>query len=310
MEVVKIAEKDIISLRDLSKKEIEAILEKSEEMEKTLQKGKPIETMKGKIMATLFFEPSTRTRLSFTSAMQRLGGTVIDLGELKATSLVKGENLADTVRMAAKYSDVIVIRHPNEGSARFAAQISEKPVINGGDGANQHPTQTLLDLYAIKKFKGKIENLNVTLLGDLKHARVIKSLAYGLAMFGINLTLVSPVGLEFEKEIVDELKEKFGIKITQTNDIYAGARNADILYASRIQKERFADPYEAEKMQKSFKITPEVLEQGKDSLIIMHALPRVDEIDYRVDETKYARYFEEAGFGIPVRMALISLVVQ
>jgi aspartate carbamoyltransferase catalytic subunit len=205
---------------------------------------------------------------------------------------------------------VIVIRHPKEGIARFAAEISENPVINGGDGANQHPTQTLIDLFSIRKFKEKIENLNITLLGDLKHARVIKSLAYGLAVFGVNLTVVSPVGLELEKEIVDELKEKFGIKIIQTNDIYASIRNADVLYASRIQKERFVDPYEAEKMQKAYKITPELLEQGKDGLIIMHALPRVDEIDPRVDQTKFAKYFEEAAFGVPVRMAIIDLVVQ
>jgi aspartate carbamoyltransferase catalytic subunit len=311
MEVVKMLEgKDIISITDLSKKEIEAILDKSEEMQNVLQKGKPLEMMKGKILATLFFEPSTRTRLSFSSAMQRLGGTTIDLGEIQVSSVVKGESLADTIRMTEKYSDVIVIRHPREGSARFAAEISEKPVINGGDGANQHPTQTLLDLFSIRKFKEKIEGLDVTLIGDLKHARTIKSLAYGLAIFGVNLTLVSPIGLEFEKEIVEELKEKFGIKIIQTNDIYAGIRNADILYASRIQKERFVDPYEAEKMQKAYKITPEMLEQAKDNLVIMHALPRVDEIDYRVDQTKFAKYFEEAAFGVPVRMAIIGMVVQ
>jgi len=301
--------RDIISIRDLSKRDIDAILEKSEEMNELLVRGKVLETMKGKIMSTLFFEPSTRTRLSFSSAMQRLGGTVIDLGELKASSLAKGENLADTIKMAEKYSDVIVIRHPKEGSARFSAEISEKPVINGGDGANQHPTQTLIDLFSIKKFKEKIEGLNVALLGDLKHARVIKSLAYGLGLFKVNLTLISPVGLEFEKEIIDELEEKFGIEITQTNDIYAGIKNADVLYASRIQKERFADPYEAEKMQNAYKITLDILEQGKENLIVMHALPRVDEIDYEVDKTKFAKYFEEAGFGVPVRMAIISLVV-
>ena len=171
--------KDVISVRDFGKNEIEAILDKSEEMNEVLKRGESLGTTKGKIMATLFFEPSTRTRLSFSSAMQRLGGTVINLEEIKVTSIVKGESLADTVKMAEKYSDVIVIRHPKEGAARFAAEISEKPVINGGDGANQHPTQTLIDLFSIKKFKGKIENLNITLLGDLKHARVVKSLALG-----------------------------------------------------------------------------------------------------------------------------------
>lgn len=302
--------RDIISITDLSREEIEAVIKKSDEMNEALQKGENLNIMKGRIMTTLFFEPSTRTRLSFSSAMQRLGGTVIDLGEIKASSIVKGESLADTIRMVERYSDLIVVRHPKDGSSRFVAEISKKPVINGGDGTNQHPTQTLVDLFSIKKFKGTVENLNVTMLGDLKHARVIKSLAYGLALFKANLTLVSPAGLELEKEIVAELKDKFGIKIIQTNDVYTGVRNADVLYVTRIQKERFSDPYEAEKMQKSYKITPEMLEQSRDDMILMHALPRVDEIDYRLDGTKVAKYFEEASFGVPVRMAIISMVVQ
>ena len=222
-------------------------------MESILKKEKSLYTMKGKIMATLFFEPSTRTRLSFASAMQRLGGSTINMEEIKTTSVAKGENLADTIRMVEKYSDLIVIRHPKEGSARLAAEISEKPVINGGDGTNQHPTQTLIDLYSIKKFKGKLENFNVTLLGDLKHARVIKSLAYGLAIFKANITFVAPVGLEIQNDIVDELKEKFGIKVILSNDIFDGVRNADVMYVTRIQKERFVDPYEAKKCRKPTK---------------------------------------------------------
>jgi len=301
--------RDIISINDFNKKEIEAVLDKSEEMEDILREKKCMETMKGKILANLFFEPSTRTRLSFSSAMHRLGGNVISLEKIKTSSMAKGESLTDTIRMVDKYSDLIVIRHPDEYSAKMAAGVAENPVINGGDGANQHPTQALIDLCSIRKFKGKIENLNVTLLGDLKHARVIKSLAYGLAIFKANITLVSPAGLELENKTVDELKSNFGITVSQTNDICSGIKNADVLYVCRMQKERFKDLQEAGEMQNTYRITPELLEQGKDSLIVMHALPKVGEIDHRVDQTKFAKYFEEAAFGVPVRMAVISLVV-
>lgn len=300
--------KDLISIKDLSKAEIENILEKSEEMALILKEEKNLDIMKGRILATLFFEPSTRTKLSFTSAMQRLGGNVIGFEAVESLSVAKGENLTDTIRTIEKYSDITVIRHPREGAARYAAEISSKPVINAGDGTNQHPSQTLLDLYSIKKLKGKIENLNITLLGDLKHARVMKPLAYTLAMFKANLTFVSPLGLEFSKEVTDELKEKFNSKIIQTNDIYSGVRNADVLYVCRIQKERFADQYEAEKLEKAFRITPEIIEQANENMIILHALPKVVELDPKIDETKHAKYFEQAAYGIPVRMAILSMV--
>lgn len=300
--------KDLISIKDLSKKEIEEVLKKTEEMESILKENKPIDVMKSKILATLFFEPSTRTKLSFTSAMQRLGGSVIGFEAVESLSVAKGENLTDTIRTIEKYCDIIVIRHPKEGAARYASDISSKPVINAGDGTNQHPSQTLLDLYSIKKLKGDIENLNVSLLGDLKHARVMKPLAYALAMFKANLTFVSPLGLEFGKDFVDELKEKFNSKIIQTNDIYSGVRKADVLYVCRIQKERFADQYEAEKLQKAFRITPEIIEQANEDMIILHALPKVIELDPKIDETKHAKYFEQAAYGIPVRMAILSMV--
>ena len=300
--------KDLISIKDLNKIEIEELLKKTEEMELSLKENKKIETMKGKILATLFFEPSTRTKLSFSSAMQKLGGGIIGFEAVESLSVAKGENLTDTIRTIEKYSDIIVIRHPKEGAARYAAELSTKPVINAGDGANQHPSQTLLDLYSIKKFKEKIENLNITLLGDLKHARVMKPLAYALAMYKVNLTFASPLGLEFGNEFISELKEKFNAKITQTNDIYDGVRNADVLYVCRIQKERFTDPYEAEKLQKAFKITPEVIKQANEDMIILHALPKVTELDPKIDETKHAKYFEQAAYGIPVRMAILSMV--
>jgi aspartate carbamoyltransferase catalytic subunit len=301
--------KDLISIKDLSREEIEEILEKSGEMEAVLKINENLDIMKGKILATLFFESSTRTRLSFTSAMQRLGGSVMGFEAVESLSVAKGENLTDTIKTVEKYSDIIVIRHPKEGTARYVAEISSKPVINAGDGSNQHPSQTLLDLYSINKLKGRIEGLNITLLGDLKHARVMKPLAYALAMFGSKLTFAAPEELEFSKELVDELKEKFNADITQTNDIRLGVGDADVVYACRIQKERFADQYEAEKMQKSFKITPEILENAKEDMIILHALPKVGEVDPSIDETKYAKYFEQVAYGIPVRMAILSMVI-
>jgi len=300
--------KDIISIRDLDKREIEIILEKAKEMERVVSAGKSLDVMKGKVLANLFFEPSTRTRFSFASAMNRLGGSVIGFEEIKSTSMVKGETLTDMIKVVEKYSDLIVIRHPKEGTARLAAEISSKPVINAGDGANQHPTQTLLDLYTIQNLKGGIKDLNIALVGDLKYGRVMKSLAYALAMFGANLTMVSPIGLEMPKEIVSELVRKFDANIIQTDNILSGVKNADVLYVCRIQKERFEDAYEAEKTEKNFRITPEVVKKANEDMIILHALPKVTEIDAAVDGMTNAKYFEQTFFGVPVRMALISLV--
>lgn len=239
--------------------------------------------------------------------MNKLGGSVIGFEETKSTSIVKGETLTDMIKVVENYCDIMVVRHPKEGTARLAAEISSKPVINAGDGANQHPTQTLLDLYTIQNLKGRLKDLNVALVGDLKYARVMKSLAYALAMFGANLTFVSPVGLEMPREIVDELVKKFDANMVQTDNILSGVKNSDVLYVCRIQKERFEDAYEAERMEKKFRITPEVVKSNED-MIILHSLPKVTEIDPEVDSMKNAKYFEQTFFGVPVRMALISLV--
>lgn len=302
--------KNIISIRDLNKEYIETILSKAEEMEEVLNNNQSLDIMKGKSLANLFFEPSTRTKFSFNAAMQKLGGQVINLEDVDSSSIAKGESLIDTIKMMEKYSDLIVIRHPNEGSARLAAEISSKPVINGGDGANQHPTQTLLDLYSIRRLKGKIEGLSVALIGDLKHGRVMKSLAYALAMFNAKLILVAPIGLEMSKEIVEELIEKFNADILQTNNLVSGIKEADVVYVCRVQKERFEDAYEAEKMQKAFRITPDLLKYAKDGLIILHSLPKTTEIDPKVDKMKYAKYYQQTFYAVPVRMALISLLVK
>jgi len=295
--------KSIISMRDLKKEEIELILDKAEEMEKKLKKKEPLYSMKNKILASLFFEPSTKTRLSFSAAMQKLGGSVI---EIEYSTTVK--NLVDKIKMIENYCDVILLRHPREGSARLAAEISKKPVINAGDGSNQHPTQTLIDLFTIRKLKGKIENLNVSLVGDLKYNAVMKSLFYALGIFKANITLASPPELQMPWENIEEVRDKFSVRIFQTNSLASAIEEADVLYVCGIKKEKFIDVSEAEKIQKNFRITLELLENAKDDLIILHPLPKEIEIDSRIDETKFAKYYEQANYGLPVRMAILSLV--
>jgi aspartate carbamoyltransferase catalytic subunit len=299
--------KDLISIRDLEKKHIDLILKKSSQMEQALKTGKELNSLKGKVVATLFFEPSTRTRLSFQSAAMRLGAKVLSFEDVGASSIVKGETFSDTIRMVDGYSDLIVVRHSKEGSARYAAQLAEHPVINGGDGGNQHPTQTLLDLYTIKRAKRKIEGLNVTLLGDLKHARTMRSLLYGLAMYGASIELVAPKGLEMNREVIKEVKEKFNANVTEKSAIQLS--NTDVLYLCRIQKERFSDQYEAEKVQKEFRITGETIKGAKEDMIILHPLPKVDEVAPEVDRSKHAYYYEQARMGIPVRMAIMDAMV-
>ncbi|QLJ53225.1 MAG: Aspartate carbamoyltransferase catalytic subunit [Candidatus Fermentimicrarchaeum limneticum] len=299
--------KDLISIRDLEKKHIDLILKKSSEMEQALKEKKKLSSLGGKVVATLFFEPSTRTRLSFQSAAMRLGAKVLSFENVGVSSIVKGETFSDTIRMVDGYSDLIVVRHANEGSARYAAQLADHPVINGGDGGNQHPTQTLLDMYTIKRAKKKIEGLNVTLLGDLKHARTMRSLMHGLGMYGANVTLIAPKGLEMSREVINEVKDRFGAKVEEKSKMdFSGA---DVLYLCRIQKERFSDQYEAEKVQKEFRITADAIKGVKDDLIIMHPLPKVDEVAPEVDQSKYAYYYEQARMGIPVRMAIMDSMV-
>jgi aspartate carbamoyltransferase catalytic subunit len=300
--------KDIISIRDLSKEEIELILKTAEKMEDFARGTKKSRLMEGKILGTLFFEPSTRTRLSFTAAMKRMGGETIGFSGAEGTSVAKGESLTDTIKTVERYCDMIVIRHAREGSARLAADAAKIPVINGGDGGNQHPTQTLLDLYTINKMQRRIKGLNITLLGDLKYARTMRSLALALAMFDANLTFVSPKGLEMSRDIVEEIKTTTKKTFPETNNIEKGFKDADVIYICRIQKERFEDKLEAERIQKKFRITPEILKGCKDNVAILHPLPKIMEIDSRVDEMKCAKYFDQTFYGVPVRMAILSLV--
>ncbi len=298
--------RDVISISDFDRNEIERILDFSERMVPVAKGDRYADPLKGKILATLFFEPSTRTRLSFESAMNRLGGRVLGFAEPKGTSLAKGETLADTVRMAAAYSDVIVLRHPREGSARLAAKYSEKPVINGGDGAGQHPTQTLLDLFTIRQDKGKLDGLNVAILGDLKYGRTVHSLSMALTNFDTKIHLVSPKELRAPREVVNHLKER-GTEVSEVADLEGVLDQVDVLYVTRIQKERFPDPMEYQRIAGMYRVDEELISPYPD-LTIMHPLPRVNEIAPDVDILPQARYFNQAFNGVPVRMALLALV--
>lgn len=293
----------IISVNDLTREAILHILKTSEKME-----GNNRQLAKGKVMASLFFEPSTRTRLSFTSAMEKLGGSVVGFSSSEGTSVKKGETVWDTVKMAEKYSDLIVIRHPLEGAARLAAEASENPVINGGDGANQHPTQTLLDLYTIWKNKEDLENLKIGIVGDLKHGRTTHSLVEAMRHFNPRFTFISPDSLKMPDEYLRMLKEN-NIQYKEVESLKGNIEDLDILYATRIQEERFSDPIEYKKHKDKYRITKETLSQAKENMRLMHPLPRVGEIAKEVDNTKHAVYFDQAGNGIPIRKALIALVL-
>lgn len=297
--------KDIISIKDLNKEEIDYILDVASLMEPLAKKSSNM--LQGKIMATLFFEPSTRTKLSFETAMYRLGGLAIGFAESKGTSVEKGENLADTIRTVENYADLIVIRHPLEGAARLAADFSEIPVINAGSGAEEHPTQAILDLYTIKKEKGSIDGLNIALVGDLRYGRTVHSLAYALSLYNVNLYLVSHELLRMRREVLEVINKRINVKeVNNLNDIIP---EIDVIYMTRIQKERFVDVSEYEKVKGSYKLMLEDLKNAKKDIIVMHPLPRIDEIDYRIDKTSYAKYFKQVWYGVVTRMALLALVL-
>jgi aspartate carbamoyltransferase catalytic subunit len=297
--------RDIISIKDFSREEIDYIFRIAKTMEPRAEKGSDI--LKGKILATLFFEASTRTRLSFESAMHKLGGSTIGFAEAEIASVKKGENLADTVRTVENYCDVIALRHPLEGAARLAAEFARIPIINGGSGAEEHPTQALLDLYTMKKEKGKIDGLKIAFVGDLRYGRTVHSLAYALSLYDIELYLVSPESLRMRREVLQTIKEK--IQVIERTSLEKIVPLVDILYVTRIQKERFPDPAEYAKVKGSYRIDLETLNEAKKDLTILHPLPRVDEIAAEVDNTSYARYFQQVGNGIVVRMALLALIL-
>lgn len=300
--------RDIISIKDLSRDEIEEILKVAHRMIPIAESAKVDRRLDGTLLALAFLEPSTRTRLSFETAAQRLGGRCITITDPGSSSVVKGETLSDTVRMLSSYADAIVLRHPNEGAARLAAQVSDKPVFNAGDGAGQHPTQTLLDLATIQESHGTLNGLRVVLLGDLKYGRTVHSLAHALALFGAEIVLISPPSLKLPDEVAEHL-DQMGARVREEDQLHRAVRDADVLYVTRIQKERFGDEAEYAQVAGSYRIDNAVLAGAKPRLIVMHPLPRLGEIAPEVDGSPHAAYFRQAFLGVPVRMALLSLVL-
>ncbi|HEY3446454.1 MAG TPA: aspartate carbamoyltransferase [Myxococcales bacterium] len=297
--------RDLISIDDLKREEIDRYLALAAKVEALSPEAKRAK-LPGRVLAVLFYEPSTRTRLSFESAMCRLGGSVIGFADAGATSVAKGESLRDTGRTVERYADAIVIRHPREGAARVVAEAVQVPVINAGDGANQHPSQTLLDLYTIQKFFGGLKSgLRIALVGDLKYSRTVHSLVQALALFsGIEFLLVSPPLLKlpsYLREVGHARKASF----RESEDLREAIQGCDVVYMTRIQKERFGDPVEYEKVKDAYLLTAEMLAGAKAGLRVMHPLPRVNEIAPDVDETEHAGYFEQVGNGIIVRQAVL-----
>ena len=292
--------KNLISMRNLKADKIKMLIKYAEDLESGNLKSE----MNGKIMGALFFEPSTRTQLSFETAMKKMGGEVITMSGTKGTSVEKGETLSDTVKIINQYADIIVMRHPMEGAARYVSECVNIPVVNAGDGANQHPTQSLLDLYSIHKTQNSINNLKVCLLGDLRYGRTVHSLVFALSPFNPEFFFISPTILKMPKYILKEL-DHLNIKHTQINSLEEIVTELDILYVTRIQKERFTDPEDYEKVKSSYIITPEILRGVKKNFKILHPLPRVDEISVDVDKLDCAYYFEQAKNGVYMRQAII-----
>jgi aspartate carbamoyltransferase len=299
--------KHILRTDTLTDEALDLILATAARFEEELEAEGRLANMSGQVMAAMFFEPSTRTRLSFEAAMHRLGGDVITIADPKTSSAAKGESLADAVKVVQGYADVIVMRHPRKGSAAEAAAAVGVPVINGGDGAGQHPTQALLDTYTIKKEKGTLDGLTVALAGDLKNGRTVHSLVYLLARFDIELIFVSPEQLKMPTAITEDLVEK-GVDVTETEDLAAAMRESDVVYMTRIQKERFEDPGEYERLKGAYVLNMAMVDQAKEGITIMHPLPRVNEIEEEVDAYAGAAYFRQSHNGVPVRMALLALV--
>jgi aspartate carbamoyltransferase catalytic subunit len=296
--------KSLVSITDFSKEEIMRIVELAAEFEATPNQ----KILDGTVVSSLFFEPSTRTRLSFETAIQRLGGRIIGFTDSSSSSTSKGESLNDTIKMVSNYSDLIVMRHPLEGSARYASEVSDVPVINAGDGANQHPTQTLLDMYSIYKTQGTLDNLNIFLVGDLKYGRTVHSLLMAMSQFNPTFNFISPDSLKMPDEYKLFLDSK-GIKYYEHLEFTDIIEAADILYMTRVQRERFSDPIEYEKVKNVYVLRNAMLDNTKDNLRILHPLPRVNEIHTDVDANPKAYYFEQAENGVYARMAIMASIL-
>ena len=299
--------KNIISVRDLDKQKLELIFDATDKII-DMSQDKRREIARGKTLGYLFFEPSTRTRLSFESAIALLGGTSVGIADAASSSIHKGETLGDTVKVISSYCDVLVLRHSLDGSSRFAAEISNKPIINAGSGTEEHPTQTIQDLYTIKKEKKKIDGLKIGIAGDLKYGRTVYSLLYGLRNYDVDLHLISPESLRIRSDSTYDIKNE--LSYTESSNIDEYIEDLDVLYVTRIQKERFPDEEEYAKVKGSYVIGSDMVKKMKDDAIILHPLPRIDEISADVDNTKHAKYFEQAEYGKYTRAALLGLILN
>lgn len=301
--------KGLITMDDLTNEDILSILDDAARLLPVARGEAYLPLLEGKILGNLFFEPSTRTRMSFETAMKRLGGDVVNLGDVKTSSVVKGETLFDTIQMVDGYTDIIAMRHPRQGAARYAQDAARVPILNGGDGAGHHPTQTMLDLFTILQSHGTLEGLSVVLAGDLRYGRTVHSLSHALVRFGCKLILASPELLRMPTEIIEDLREH-GADVIETEDLLGNINDADVVYMTRIQKERFADEDEYTKVSGAYKLHARDVANVKAEMIIMHPLPRVDEIHPSVDSTRHARYFEQAFNGVVARMALLCRLLN
>ena len=296
--------KSLISIHDFSKEEILHILEIASEMEK----NKSQKILDGKVVACLFFEPSTRTRLSFETAANRLGARVIGFSDVGNTSISKGESFKDTIKMVSNYVDMIIMRHPLEGAARYATEVCDLPIVNAGDGANQHPSQTLLDLYTILQTQGSLQNMTINMVGDLKYGRTVHSLLQAMSHFEPKFIFTAPYELQLPGEYKTFLTEK-GIEYTETQSLTEYLDVCDILYMTRVQQERFNDPMEYEKVKDVYRLNAKMLSNVRKNMKILHPLPRINEISLDVDDTPYAYYFKQAENGMYVRMAIIAYLL-
>jgi aspartate carbamoyltransferase catalytic subunit len=297
----------VITSKQLSRADIETVLDRAAEID--ADPSAVADRHAGALLGLLFFEPSTRTKMSFETAMKRLGGDVVDMGAVEDSSVTKGETLADTVRVIEGYADALVLRHPKQGAATMASEFVDVPLLNAGDGAGHHPTQTLLDLYTIRENAG-LDDLTIGIMGDLKYGRTVHSLAYALSNFDARQHFISPESLRLPREVVYDLhQQQGGTQIREHESLEEILPELDVLYVTRIQRERFPDETEYQKVAGEYQIDVETLEIASDELTIMHPLPRVDEIAPDVDDTKYAAYFEQAHNGVPVRMALLDLLL-
>jgi aspartate carbamoyltransferase catalytic subunit len=299
---------DIISVRQFTRENLAYIFDVADEMRAIVKRVGSSDLLKGHVLACVFYEPSTRTSSSFIAAMSRLGGSVIPINEVRYSSVTKGESLPDTIRTLESYADAIVLRHPDVGASQVAAEYARKPIINAGDGVGEHPTQALLDLYTIRSELGEVDGLHVAMVGDLRYGRTVHSLARLLCLYDVQMTFVSPEILRMPLDVMNEVKA-YNRPVHETYDVHEIIADVDVLYVTRVQRERFADQAQYESVKDYYVITPELMEKAKEKMVVMHPLPRVGEISYAIDNDPRAAYFRQMENGMYIRMALLAAVL-